>query len=151
MGFDGAAFAASLPLTALAVLVVLAATFVVALRVGRHAVVDVAWGLGFVAVALTSFAASAGVGDDLRRGLVLVMTAAWGLRLAGHIAVRLRGQGEDRRYEALLARAPRSRTAYARVRIYLTQCEVLWFVSLPVQVAAFESTAPNPVTWLGVA
>ena len=81
-------------------------TFAVALRVGRHAVVDVAWGLGFVAVAATSYLLSAGEGDDTRRLLVLVLTAVWGCRLAWHIWRRSRGHGEDPRYEALLAKAP---------------------------------------------
>jgi steroid 5-alpha reductase family enzyme len=149
--FDWAAWAAALPVTALAVVVVLAVTFAVALRQGRHAVVDVAWGLGFVAVAGTSFVVSSGHGDDVRRWLVLLLTALWGVRLAGHIALRSRGHGEDPRYAELLDRAPGSRTAYALTRIYLTQGVVLWFVSLPLQVAAFETPGPNAATWVGVA
>jgi steroid 5-alpha reductase family enzyme len=150
-GFPWAAFAASLPFTVLAVVVVLGLTFAVALRLGRHAVVDVAWGLGFVAVAGTSYALSAGHGDPVRRVLVLALTAIWGLRLAGHITLRSRGHGEDPRYEQLLSKAPGSRTVFALQRIYLTQGAVMWFVSLPLQVAAFEPAAPNVVTWLGVA
>lgn len=144
-------FAAALPVTAAAVVGVLGVTFLVALRVGRHAVVDVAWGLGFVAVAATSYLLSAGHGDDTRRLLVLGLTSAWGLRLAWHIWWRSRGHGEDPRYDALLAKAPGSRTAYALRQIYLTQALVLWFVSLPLQVAAFETPGPNWLTWLGVA
>jgi steroid 5-alpha reductase family enzyme len=144
-------FAAALPFTAAGVLVVLGATFLVALRVGRHAVVDVAWGLGFVAVAATAYLLSADEGDPTRRLLVLVLTGVWGLRLAWHIWRRSRGHGEDPRYDALLARAPGSRNAYALRQIYGTQALVLWFVSLPVQVAAFETPPPNVLTWVGVA
>jgi steroid 5-alpha reductase family enzyme len=149
--FPWGAFAASLPFTVLAVVVVLGVTFAVALRLGRHAVVDVAWGLGFVAVAGTSYALSADHGDPVRRALVLALTALWGLRLAVHIALRSRGHGEDPRYEQLLSKAPGSRTVFALQRIYLTQGAVMWFVSLPVQVTAFEPAAPTVVTWLGVA
>jgi steroid 5-alpha reductase family enzyme len=81
---------------------------------------------------------------------VLVLTAVWGLRLAAHLARRMRGHGEDPRYQALLDQAPGSRTAYALTRIYLTQGAVMWFVSLPLQVAAFEPAGPNAVTWAGV-
>jgi steroid 5-alpha reductase family enzyme len=143
--------AAALPITAAAVLVVLGATFLVALRVGRHAVVDVAWGLGFVAVAATAYLLSAGEGDPTRRLLALALTGVWGLRLAWHIWRRSRGHGEDPRYDALLAKAPGSRTAYALRQIYGTQALVLWFVSLPIQVAAFEAPPPNLLTWVGVA
>lgn len=149
--FAWGSFTASLPYTALAVVLVLGTTFVVAVRVHRHAVVDVAWGLGFVAVAVASFLSSAGEGDATRRALALVLTAAWGLRLAVHIASRSRGAGEDPRYEELLAAAPGNPQLFALRRIYLTQGAVMWFVSLPVQVLAFETPAPNLLTWLGVA
>ncbi|MGZ4490658.1 MAG: DUF1295 domain-containing protein [Nocardioidaceae bacterium] len=148
--FDWGGFAAALPLTALTVVLVLGVTFLVALRLHRHGVVDVAWGIGFAAVAATSYVVSAGEVNDVRRLLVLALTTVWGLRLAVHIAVRSRGQGEDPRYEELLARAPGSRAWYAAQRIYLTQALVLWFVSLPLQVAAFERPGPNVLTWLGV-
>ena len=149
--FDWAAFAVVLPVSALAVAVVLGATFLVALRLGRHSVVDVAWGLGFVAVAATSYALSAGDGDPLRRLLVLVLTSVWGVRLAVHIGRRSRGHGEDPRYEELLSQAPGDPRGFALRRIYLTQGLVMWFVSLPVQVAAFETPSPGLLTWLGVA
>ena len=149
--FPWAAFAAVLPATILTVLVVLGVTFVVALRVGRHAVVDVAWGIGFVAIAATSFLASAGEGDTVRRTLVLAMTAAWGLRLATHIALRSRGHGEDPRYEDLMAKAPGNANLYAFRKIYLTQGAVMWFVSLPVQVAMFETPQVGWLAWAGLA
>jgi steroid 5-alpha reductase family enzyme len=149
--FDGASFAAALPATALAALLVLGATFLVALRVGRHAVVDVAWGLGFVAIALTAYVASTGDGDAGRRLLVVVMTTLWGLRLAAHIAWRSRGKGEDPRYAELMSRAEGSPAWYALRRIYLTQAAVMWFVSLPVQVASFQDVGLGVVAWIGVA
>jgi steroid 5-alpha reductase family enzyme len=147
-GFDAGAFAASLPLTVLAAALVLALTFLVARRVGRHAVVDVAWGLGFVAIALTSYLL--GTGDDGRRALVLALTAVWGLRLAAHIAWRSRGHGEDPRYAELLGRARGNRTWYAVRKVYLTQAAVMWFVSLPVQVAMFQGEGLGLVAWAGV-
>lgn len=147
--FDWAGFAWSLPVTALVVLALMAITLAVALGLGRHAVVDVSWGLGFVAIAATSFLL--GGGDAGRRLLVLAMTAIWGLRLAAHIARRSRGKGEDPRYDEMLGRAPANRTAYAIRNVYLTQGAVMWFVSLPVQVATFEPAAPGWIAWAGVA
>jgi len=149
-GLDVTGFVEVLPLTVLAVVLVLGVTFLVAVRLGRHSVVDVAWGLGFVAVAGTSYLASAGSGDDARRALVLVLTAVWGLRLAAHIAWRSRRQGEDPRYAALLARSAGNRTWYAVRSIYLTQAAAMWFVSLPVQVAAFQTQGLGPVAWAGI-
>ena len=149
--FDGASLAAVLPLTALVALVVLAVTFLVARRVGRHAVVDVAWGLGFVAIALTSYVAASGTGDPFRRAVVLALTGLWGVRLAVHIGRRSRGHGEDPRYAEMLSRGRGNPTWYAVRTIYLTQAAVMWFVSLPVQVAMFQDAPLGPVAWLGIA
>jgi len=150
-GFDAGAFAAALPWTVLTTVLVLGVTLAVAARAGKHAVVDVAWGLGFVAIALTTYLLSAGAGDDGRRALVLAMTAVWGLRLAAHIAWRSRGRGEDPRYAELMRGARGSRTWYAVRRIYLTQGAIMWFVSLPVQVAMFQRPGLGALAWVGLA
>src|SRR5262245_66677180 len=118
--------------TLVSVAVVLAITFAVARAQGRHAVVDVAWGLGFAVVAVVGYVA--GDGDPGRRLLAAALTVIWGVRLGVHIAWRSRGGEEDPRYADLLKRAPGSRDAYAIRKIYLVQGPILWFVSLPVQI-----------------
>jgi steroid 5-alpha reductase family enzyme len=142
-------FLAGLGYTAAAVVLVLAITFVIAVRRGHHSVIDTAWGLGFCAIAATSLAASAGHGDRTRRILIAALTIVWGLRLAFHIVRRNRGKGEDPRYAALLAKAPGSRLVYALRTVYLTQGVVMWFVSLPVQVAMYEQGGVGVLTWVG--
>ncbi len=92
--------------------------------------VDLIWGLGFVLVALVS----AAVGEGPVRWLLLVMVGVWGLRLAWHIGRRLFATDEeDPRYAELLDGKPFS---FAVRRVFLTQGVAMWFVSLPVQVAA---------------
>lgn len=137
-------------LTALAVVVVLGVAFVVGVRRGKHAGVDVAWGLGFVAIAATAFAASSGSGDSGRRWLALVLVAVWGLRLAAHIANRSRGKGEDPRYAAMLEKAEGDPSRYALLHIYVPQGLIMWFVSLPVQVAMVVTGGWSVVMALGV-
>jgi len=162
--FPWGAFLGALPFTVLAVVVVLAVTFGFATRLGRHSVIDTAWGLGFVVVAAVAFALAAGVPyyvvtdgspprvpPPLRPWLLLVLTAVWGIRLGVHIGIRARGHGEDPRYDAMLAKAPGNRNVYALTRVYLTQGVVMWFVSLPVQVGMFEVPFVGWVGWLGVA
>ncbi|MEU1279835.1 DUF1295 domain-containing protein [Streptomyces sp. NPDC005805] len=150
-GFSWAAFAQGLGLSAGAALAVMLVTFAVAVRKGLHRIVDVAWGLGFAAVALTSYAASAGEGDDPRRLLVTVLTCVWGLRLAAHIARRGRGHGEDPRYERMLSRAPGNRNLYALRMVYLLQGALVWLVSLPVQAAQYVHGPAGAVVWAGCA
>ncbi|MFC8454305.1 DUF1295 domain-containing protein [Kitasatospora sp. NPDC057223] len=151
-GVDAGALVIGLAATLGAALAVMLAAFAVGARTGRHRVVDVAWGLGFAAVALTGYACSAGHGDPGRRLLATVLVVLWGLRLAVHIGRRSRGAPEDPRYARMLARAPAERrTAYALRKVYLLQAGILWFVSLPVQVAQQLPQPPGPLAWAGTA
>ncbi|MGW1893919.1 DUF1295 domain-containing protein [Streptomyces sp. NPDC002004] len=150
-GFVWSGFAVNLGWAAVTALAVMLATFAFAVRLGVHRIVDIAWGVGFTAVAVVTCVASAGDGLPGRRFLVTALTAVWGLRLALHIARRSRGHGEDPRYEAMLAKAPGHRDLYALRMVYLLQGLLVWLVSLPVQIAQY---APGPVTgfaWAGTA
>lgn len=79
--------------SALAVAVVHSVAFAIGRRIGRYNVVDVVWGLGFVAVAVA--AATLGHGDPVRRWLLLALVSTWGLRLSWHMYRKTAGQGED--------------------------------------------------------
>ncbi|MFJ8045959.1 DUF1295 domain-containing protein [Kitasatospora sp. NPDC096147] len=127
--------------------------FAIGVRTGRHRGVDTAWGLGFTAVAVTGLLLSAGHGDGWRRALATALVAVWGLRLSAHLWWHARGKDEDPRYAAMLARAPEgpARTRLALTKVYLLQAVLLWFVSLPVQVAQRLPDPPSAVTYLGLA
>ncbi|MGW0783378.1 DUF1295 domain-containing protein [Streptomyces sp. NPDC002913] len=150
-GFAWQEFATNLAAAAGAALAVMLVTFLIALRRGMHRIVDVAWGLGFAAVALVSYAMSAGDGDDARRLLVTVLTVVWGGRLAVHIGRRGRGHGEDPRYEAMLARAPGHPALYALRKVYLLQGALVWLVSLPVQAGYYLPGPLDVWAWAGAA
>lgn len=128
--------------------VLMIVTALIGARIGRHNVVDVTWGGGFVLIALIS--AATGTGELWRRILLLVLVGVWGLRLAVHVFRRSRGHGEDPRYTELLAKATGNKTLYALRKIYLTQAVALWFVSLPLQVSAVAHGSVLPVVVLGV-
>ena len=135
--------------------VVMTVTALVARAVGRVAVVDVAWGLGFVAIAVTT--AAFADGDAVRRWLLPVLVGLWGLRLAWHIrrravdAVRS-GGGEDPRYEELLGGPVRDVGFAVAVRkVFLVQGAAMWFIALPVQVGAALSVSWWPVAVVGCA
>jgi steroid 5-alpha reductase family enzyme len=143
------AFLETLPLSFAAIVVLMALTYGVSRVLGRHSVIDVTWGLGFVVVAGVS--ALVGDGGGARRWLVFVMVALWGLRLAGHIALRSRGHGEDPRYAKMLDKATGNREIYALTRIYLTQAVAMWIISLPLQANANLSGGLTWVSYVGVA
>ncbi|MER6450394.1 DUF1295 domain-containing protein [Streptomyces venezuelae] len=149
-GVDWDAFAVNLAVAAGAALAVMLVTFAIGTAKGLHRIVDVAWGIAFAAVALTSYLLSAGHGDDARRLAVAAMTVVWGLRLAAHIARRGRGHGEDPRYARMLARAPGSPRLYALRKVYLLQGALVWLVSLPVQAASYAALPLGPFAAAGL-
>ena len=125
----------NLAVTAGTVAVLMLATFGYAMRTRMHTIMDTVWPLGFVIIAAISFGLSAGDGDTGRRVLVLLLTAVWGLRLGAHIFARNVGHGEDKRYASLLRRNRGNLAVFVLHYIYWAQGRVMWFVSLPLQVA----------------
>ncbi|GAB20821.1 hypothetical protein GOEFS_132_00520 [Gordonia effusa NBRC 100432] len=135
-------------LSAAVLALVQAVTYLVGRRIGRYNVVDVAWGVGLVAVALVALVA--GDGDLTRRILLAAIVSVWGLRLSWHMWLKSAGAGEDPRYVALLERHGGARPVTVITRIFLTQALAQWVISLPVQVAAVSGPVSG-VSWLLVA
>jgi steroid 5-alpha reductase family enzyme len=126
-------------------------SWLVAVRIGRFNVVDVVWGLSFVAVAVTSFVWSAGHDTtEWRRILVLDLVAIWGGRLSVYIAARSRGKGEDPRYDAMLGDGPH-RARRALTTVFVLQAVVAWFISLPVQAAMYIRSGWSALAFIGAA
>lgn len=131
----GIAMGSILLLSAIATVALFVLTWAVGLRIGDISIVDPVWGPAFVVVAL--IAAVAGDGDGARRVLLLVLVAAWGLRLGWHLTRRKLGdRTEDRRYAAIRERRGAAFPLYSLVVVFGSQALLVLIVSLPVQAAA---------------
>lgn len=107
--------------------------FVISLLKKRNDVADIAWGLGFILIAWTSFFLN---GNSNNRGLLLcILISIWGLRLAFHIYNRNKGKTEDYRY--LAWRQEWGDWFYIRsyFQVYLLQGFFLFLIALPVILA----------------
>jgi steroid 5-alpha reductase family enzyme len=136
--------------SAAAVLALLLGAWVLSLVLRDVSIVDVAWGLGFVAVAWVAFA----VGDGCtgRRVLLAVLTTLWGLRLAGYIGRRkLRHPGEDPRYGAWREKWGERFPLVSLFTVFGLQAVLVWVVSLPLQGAATSDDPLGVLDWVGVA
>ncbi|WP_134768161.1 DUF1295 domain-containing protein [Nocardioides sp. 1609] len=125
-------------------------------QLDKAAVVDIAWGAGFVLVAVATAVLGTVVdeGEAWRRWLLVAMVAAWGGRLAWHVRGRAVGehQGkEDPRYAEMLGGSV-SEVGMGTVvrRVLVTQGTAQWFVAAPVAVAAVLDAPWWPAVVAGV-
>jgi steroid 5-alpha reductase family enzyme len=137
-------FAHAAVATAGALAVAMLGMWLLSLRLRNAAVADIFWPLGFVLVAALSARAD---GYGLRRALVGVFVAVWGVRLATHLYLRNRGHGEDPRYRAMRRRWGARFPVVSFFTVFVFQGALLWIVSLPVQVA-MTSGEPLRITAL---
>jgi steroid 5-alpha reductase family enzyme len=142
-------FGLTLIATAAALLVMMAVTFAIAKRAGKHSVVDTAWGVGIALTAVVSLIASAGHGQPARRYLLLSAAVLWGLRLAAYVTWRNHGKPEDPRYHDMLSRAQGNPDLYALRTVYLLQAAILWLACLPVQAGMLERAPAGPLAVIG--
>jgi steroid 5-alpha reductase family enzyme len=150
-GLPAGPFFVTLGAAAAALLVMMAVTFAVALKAGKHSVVDTAWGIGIAVVAVVALVSSLGYGQPARRALLTAAAVIWGLRLAVYIGSRNRGQPEDPRYRDLLSKAKGDKNIYALRTIYLLQALILWVACLPIGAGMLERAPAGPLTVIGAA
>ena len=74
-------------------LVFMIVVFIVSLIKKDNSVADIAWGVGFIIIAITS--AIQHPDFSSKQLLVLVLVSLWGIRLAIHITMRNHGKYED--------------------------------------------------------
>ena len=142
-------FVLTMVVTAAALLLLQGLTFAVALRIGKHSVVDTAWGIGIALAALTAFLTSMNQGQNERRYLLLAASLLWGLRLAAYVGWRNHGKPEDPRYADMLAKAKGNRNLYALRMIYLLQAAILWLATVPVQAGMLERAPAGALAIVG--
>lgn len=124
--------------------------FVLSLLKKRNDVADVAWGPGFVLLALTSLV-TAGAVTSLSVAVSLLVTI-WGLRLGLHIYRRNRSKPEDYRYAEWRKRWGRWFVVRSYAQVYLLQGALLYLIAIPVLLINTSPSASwNPLTFSGLA
>lgn len=130
------------------ILVALSAVWMVSLAKRDASIVDVAWALGFVALAWLYRVTAPDV--TARSLLVAGLVTVWGLRLSGHIWWRNRGKGEDYRYRAMRERHGSRFSLVSLFTVFWLQGAILWVVALPL-LAVARAAAPRGLGALDVA
>ena len=135
------------------VAVAMVITALVARRLNRASVVDVTWGLAFVAAAVVCALVGPSLtdADAWRAWLLVILVAVWGGRLAWHILKRSRGHGDDPRYVKLLGgEIDDGHFGDAVRQVFVIQGLAVWLVSLPLQAAGVTQVLWPWLVWAGV-
>ena len=116
-------------------------------------IIDMFFAVILLAIAAVSFVQGDGVAA--RKQLLLLLVGLWAIRITVHLVKRNWGHGEDPRYTKLRSWTAddRSFVWLSLKKVFLLQGVVIWFVSLPVQVAQVYTTPATLgwLAWLGTA
>lgn len=115
------------------------ALWLLSLRLRDASIVDIFWGIGFVSIAWITLLAAGGA--PARARVTVGLTTLWGLRLAGYLAWRNLGKGEDPRYAAMRRHHGAAWPLRSFFIVFGLQGVLMWIVSVPVQAAV---RAPSP-------
>ena len=114
----------------LIVLVYITLVYLLALLKKDFSVLDVAWGIGFIIVAVSSLLLN---GKFLPKQLLVTgLVIAWGLRLSFYILFRNRQQGPDLRYQQELQKWGQNFLVRSFLQTFVLQGFLIILVTLPV-------------------
>jgi len=124
--------------------------WVIAVQIDDVSFVDAYWGGGMAIMAVVNWLRLAEPGPLAT--LLMAMAAIWGLRLAIHLLIRWRREGEDKRYARMLAKdRERGRFGWAALtKVFLGQSVLLFLVSSPAQYGILEAASLTPVSGLAL-
>lgn len=126
----------------LACAVIAALAWAISIPIRDVSIVDIAWGWLVVAPGIV---AAALVTHGPRATAVLAIAIAWASRLSFYIAWRHRGQGEDRRYQAIRARNDPGFEFKSLYLVFGLQAVLGWIVSAPLVASIGSDAAWNVV------
>ena len=105
-------------------------------------IADLFWGSGFVLTCLLYFMKTDGF--ETRKLLLLILVAAWGLRLSAYLAWRNRGKGEDFRYRKFRKDYGEDRYWWISFfQTFLLQGILMWLISSPLLGAQYYTSGNN--------
>ena len=138
----------ALLLNAAVLVAVVLVLWAISVKIDDVSFIDSFWGAGMALMAFTSWLQLEQRG--VLAHLLLVMTAAWGLRLGIYLLRRWGAEGEDKRYERMLRKdREKGRFAFAALtKIWLGQAVLLFLVSSPAQLGILASEAGRPISTL---
>lgn len=129
---------------AIAVMFFMTFMFVGAVLLRRNDIADIAWGGGFILVAVLTLLQHSDF--HVKQLLVTLLVIVWGLRLSVHIYLRNRHKTEDHRYQEFRKKWKQFFYVRSYVQVFLVQGLLLLLISIPV--VFINASEAVTFTWL---
>ena len=123
-------------ISALCLLVYMLLAFVVALIKKDNGIADIAYGGGFINLALVTFALGSG---EIPSMIVSVLVLIWGLRLSYRIGKRNWNKPEDFRYKKWREEWGKTFVLRSLFQVFLLQGTIIFLVALPITLTNTQS------------
>lgn len=116
-------------ISALLVWALMTVSFAIAQIVKKNSIADIAWGMGFIMIAVWAWWQASD--PSLQRIIITICVLLWGTRLAIYIFVRNRGKKEDWRY-AQMKQNWKNIILSSYIRIFLLQGALMLAIATPI-------------------
>ncbi len=127
----------------LSTFIYMSAWFLYALGIKNNSVADIAWGLGFILVALETIILT---GLYLPQQIIATtLVIIWGTRLSGHIYMRNHNKPEDARYAAWRAQWGQYIIIRSYLQVFMLQGFILLLISAPIML--INSSSFGAISW----
>lgn len=120
--------------------------YIIALIKKRNDVADIAWGLGYILVAIYLYIST---NDSSIANFIYCLVTLWGIRLSLHIFVRSRKKEEDYRYKQWRNEWGSSFYIRSYLQVFLLQGFFLLIIASPLLLAAGSNEKFSIFTWIG--
>jgi len=114
----------------LGILLYMSVFYLVALKLKDNSIADIAWGPGFIVIAVLNLILAEQV--YTRQLIITGLVGLWGIRLALHIYLRSRGKAEDFRYAQMRKRWGEKASLKSFTHVFMFQGLLLFTIAYPI-------------------
>ncbi len=133
-----------------AIAIFMTCMFLISVKKHDNTVADVAWGAGFIIIALCTFFRQPI--HHARHIVVTTLIILWGIRLGTYLYIRNKNKGEDPRYKAWRQQWGAKALLYSFVYVFMLQGLVMLIIAYPIILVNNSSIAGLTILdYLGIA
>jgi steroid 5-alpha reductase family enzyme len=121
--------------------------FLIAMQIKDNSIADIAWGIGFVIIAISLLLQTPQI--QVSQIIISSLVSIWGLRLSSYIYIRSIGKGEDFRYANWRASWGKNFILLSYVRVFMLQMLIMFVIAMPLFVCAYSNIEMIFSRWVG--